>query len=215
MPRLPRIVQPDGYYHIISRSVNELWIFRDAADFQCFYALALEAKKKHPLKLFHYVLMHTHFHFVIQVVEENRLAKYMAFLKQSYSIAFQKKYDWKGPLWRERYRSLAIQNEAYLRACGEYVENNPVRAGICQNPEDYPFGSAKKYHLGAKDRLIDRQYQESGETVLGLAEIATDLRAQKALFSRGAGVGTPLFISSCKRGLSPGQALNEKKSNKI
>ena len=48
-----------------------------------------------------------------------------------------------------------IQDEAYLAACGLYVEFNPVRAGLCQEPFEYPHSSARTYFLGQPDDLLD------------------------------------------------------------
>jgi len=43
----------------------------------------------------------------------------------------------------------------FLAACGLYVEFNPVRAGLCQEPSDYPHSSARTYCLGQPDALLD------------------------------------------------------------
>jgi len=46
-----------------------------------------------------------------------------------------------GTLWEGRYKSSPIPTDAYLLACGRYVELNPVRAGMVGWPEDYPWSS--------------------------------------------------------------------------
>ena len=150
MPRPPRhsYLIDNGFYHVISRSINDMTVFKDADDFVHFLELERRAKQAFPIRLFHYVLMSTHFHVVLQAVKTEDLPQHVAFLKRNYTRWYQKKYSWRGPLWRERYRSLPIENEEYLAACGLYVELNPVKAGICQRPEEYPYSSAKKYDLG-------------------------------------------------------------------
>ncbi len=65
------------------------------------------------------------------------------------------KTDRSGPLWRERFRSLLIENESYLYTCGQYVEWNPVKAGMTSQPTDWPYSSAAYYLLGRNDPLID------------------------------------------------------------
>jgi putative transposase len=157
MARIPRTqyLQANGYYHVISRTINQALILKAPEDFQYFKKLMHQAKQQFPLSLFHYALMGTHFHFVVQTIKPDDLAGHLRYLKWSYTQWARKKYGWKGPLWRERYRSLAIQDEAYLAACGLYVECNPVRAGLCQEPSDYPYSSARKYFLGQPDDLLD------------------------------------------------------------
>ena len=155
MPRIARHVEANGYYHVISRSINQTWVLRDPEDFAQFRMLIREAKGKFPLRVFHYVLMNTHFHLVVQAVTKDFLAQHLAHVKWHYTQWMRKKYRWRGPLWRERYKSLPIGDETYLAACGLYVECNPVRAGLCDDPAAYPYSSAQKYSNGLADDLVD------------------------------------------------------------
>ena len=164
MPRTARVIEPNGFYHVFSRSTNGNWVLKDDEDFCHFRKLECQAKRQFPLKLFHYALMDTHFHFVLQTPGKEELSKHIAYVKWHYTQWVRKRYGWKGPLWRERFRSLIIEDESYLAACGNYVEYNPVQAGICKEPGEYPYSSYRKYHLGEQDPLLDEY--ESGP-VLG------------------------------------------------
>ena len=46
-----------------------------------------------------------------------------------------------GTLWGGRYKSSPVQSDAYLLACTRYIELNPVRAGITNNPAGYAWSS--------------------------------------------------------------------------
>ena len=160
MARAPRssYLADDSYYHVISRSINQTAIFRDPEDLARIHAFAREAKRQFPIRLFHYVFMTTHFHLVLQTVRAADLALHLRYLKWHYTLWMRKKYGWKGPIWRERYRSLPIRDETYLSACGLYVELNPVRAGMCRDAAEYAYSSARKYELGRPDDLLDEYY---------------------------------------------------------
>ena len=56
---------------------------------------------------------------------------------------------WRGFLWQGRFASFPM-DEAHLHAAGRYIELNPVRAGLVERPEDWPWSSAAA-HLGAHD----------------------------------------------------------------
>ena len=43
-----------------------------------------------------------------------------------------------GTLWESRFKSSPIDSNSYLLACCRYVEMNPVTAGICSDPAEYP-----------------------------------------------------------------------------
>ena len=196
MPRPPRhsYLIENGFYHVISRSINDMTVFKDADDFVHFLELERRAKQAFPIRLFHYVLMSTHFHVVLQAVKTEDLPQHVAFLKRNYTRWYQKRYSWRGPLWRERYRSLPIENEEYLAACGLYVELNPVKAGICQRPEEYPYSSAKKYDLGAPDDLVDEYAgQPTADRLRALAELPSEV--SELLFTNPNGIGSAAFMN--------------------
>ena len=98
------------FAHIISRTIRKEKVFLEDKDFECFLSLLKEAKEKYAFNLFHYCLMQTHFHFVVQILSMNNLAKALNYLKCRYVFYYHKKYKFSGPIWRERYRSLLIEN---------------------------------------------------------------------------------------------------------
>ena len=99
--------------------------------------------------------MRTHFHLAVQMGKVKEFSHAMRDLKRSYVYWFHAKYNLSGPVWRERFRSLLIENEDYLYACGQYIENNPREAGLVNESKDWPYSSCKYYQLHASDDLID------------------------------------------------------------
>ncbi|MFA5117847.1 MAG: transposase [Candidatus Omnitrophota bacterium] len=198
MPRTSRFIATNAFYHIISRSLNDTHILRDNDDFTRFFMLVDTAKQKYPILIFHYVAMNTHFHLVVQAPNHEILSKNISHLKWHYTLWMRKKYGWKGPLWKERYKSLPIENENYLYACGMYIAYNPVRAGVCKDPGDYPYSSFRKYHRGINDPLIDLQESQKGDSHLSEQ---WDFRSNllKNIFSHSSAIGSTLFIEKLKQ----------------
>ena len=187
-----------GFYHVISRSINNIDVFKDAEDFAQFLRLEGKAKQTFPIRLFHYAILHTHFHFVLQTVNHMDLPRHLMFLKRNYTRWYQRKYAWRGPLWRERYRSLPIENDEYLAACGLYVELNPVKAGLCQQPEDYPYSSAKRYSLGQPSELLDDYLcSPTAPSLRALAELPSG--ASDLVFASNSGIGSAAFLNRLQR----------------
>lgn len=70
------------------------------------------------------------------------LSTFQKLLKQRFSIWYNDKHDRRGTLWMERFKSTLVENSPYARMCvSAYVELNPVRAGIVNDPKEYPFCS--------------------------------------------------------------------------
>jgi putative transposase len=63
------------------------------------------------------------------------------------------KHGWGGHLWEGRYYS-AVLDEPHLWSAIRYVELNPVRAGIVERAEDYPWSSARAHCRGTYDPVL-------------------------------------------------------------
>lgn len=67
-----------------------------------------------------------------------RLSEFMKLLKHRFSYWFNKQHKRTGTLWEGCYTSVAVEDEARaLRTMATYIDLNPVRAGLVQNPADY------------------------------------------------------------------------------
>jgi REP element-mobilizing transposase RayT len=49
-----------------------------------------------------------------------------------------------GTFWRKDFFDVRIRDEEHLGRVRRYIERNPVAAGLCARPEDWPFGSAAR-----------------------------------------------------------------------
>lgn len=97
--------------------------------------------------------MSNHAHMLIETEEIKELSKYMQRLNTKYGKYYNKKYNRVGYVFRDRYRAQGIYTEKYLYNCLRYIYNNPVKAGICKNAEDYPYSNYKKI-----DGELDEDY---------------------------------------------------------
>lgn len=145
----------EGFYHLIARGNNHYFVFSQPGGFERFWELLLESKKKFLWKLSHDCLMANHVHLLGQVERGGDLPKLMQFLLLEYSRWYRKNTAYVGHLWQGRYKSPLIEKESYFLECGRYIERNPVRAGLVQQLEDYPWSSYPYYALGKADPLID------------------------------------------------------------
>jgi putative transposase len=77
----------------------------------------------------------------------------MAGLSRAYTHYYHRKYHTAGFLWQGRFKLQPIQKEQYLITCGRYIERNPVKAGMVEFAESYPYSSAQFYCLGKADGI--------------------------------------------------------------
>jgi len=195
MPRHNRgnVLYDGCYAHVYSRALEKRHIFRDDNDFNNFKKLLFETQKKQEYRIFHYCLMHTHFHLIISPNKLEEFCLGIKEIKQKYAKWYQEKYDHKGPIWWGRFGSQLIENEKYLYACGLYVEMNPVKAGMVTSPEHWNYSSSKHYFLEQKDQLISNYDSPSYETGIDLTEGLN--------VGMGAYIGSPAFIVNETKGI--------------
>ena len=65
------------------------------------------------------------------------LEHFMKELKERFSRWFNKRHGRRGTLWQDRYRSILVEDGEALRTMGAYIDLNPVRAGLVDDPKDY------------------------------------------------------------------------------
>ncbi|MEW6216017.1 MAG: transposase [Nitrospirota bacterium] len=156
MPRTARIAPNEHVYHILTRGNNREDVFRDRKDYKKYVEILQRYKEKYKFKLYHYVLMRNHVHLVLETTQNGgNLSEIMKGINLSYAQYYKIKYRHIGHFWQDRYKSIIISKDNYLLACGSYVELNPVRAKIIEDPKEYKWSSYNTYAYGRKDSLVD------------------------------------------------------------
>lgn len=81
-----------------------------------------------------------------------------------YAKYYRKKYKYCGHVFQDRFKSFAIEKDAYLLECGRYIERNPLKARIVEVLIDYPWVSYGYYAYGRGNEWVSRNplYEELG-----------------------------------------------------
>lgn len=164
MPRQPRLLLPNSYYHIMTRGNNHKVVFKKPKDYQYYLDLINRFKNELPFELYHFCLMPNHVHLLVQTKNAGSFSVFMKKINLAYFHYYKRKYNWIGHFWQDRFKSQTIGKDSYFIQCGKYIELNPVRAGLVKKPEEYLFSSYRYYSQGLKSHLIteDIFYQELG-----------------------------------------------------
>jgi hypothetical protein len=59
-----------------------------------------------------------------------------------------------GHFWERRFQACLVEDDLYALAALRYMDRNPVRPGIVEDPATYAWSSCASYALGAANRLI-------------------------------------------------------------
>ena len=154
MPRRARLVVPGLPHHVTQRGVDGLAIFRDDIDRRRFCHLLKDACTRHAVGVHAYVLMGNHVHLLLTPTRADSLGRAMKRCGQLYAREFNRRHGRTGTLVQCRFHSSIVQNGRYFLEVLRYIELNPVRAGIVQDPRDHA-GSSVHVHVGdAVDPLV-------------------------------------------------------------
>lgn len=147
MPRIARAIAPGFPHHIVQRGNNRGDVFFSPEDRAVYLYLLKKYSEKWNTPVNCYCLMTNHVHLLAKPYSGESLHKMMQGVTLCYTQHINRKYGRTGRLWASRYHSTIVDEEAYLWIVARYIEQNPVRAVLVENPEDYPYSSAPA-HFG-------------------------------------------------------------------
>lgn len=164
MSRPLRVEYPGAYYHVMSHGNGRQWIVKEKQDFLTFRRFIGEITEKYNLKIYSFVLMRNHYHLLIETLDDN-LSQAMAMLNRNYAKYLNRRNKRYGSIFKPRFKAIVIQEEEYYLVLGKYIHRNPLRAGLVEKVEDYPW-SSYPYIIGKlKDKEISR-YLDIGATLV-------------------------------------------------
>jgi REP element-mobilizing transposase RayT len=152
MPRPPRI-HDEGIYHVIARGNRRQAIFHDDDDRRFFITLFGRAVRRHKWRPLGHCLLTNHFHLVVDS-PVGTLSRGMHYLNGVYARSFNEEHCVDGHLFEGRFRSRLVETESYLHELYRYLAFNPVRAGLCEHPSDWPWSSFR--NLDGSRFVFDR-----------------------------------------------------------
>ena len=138
MPRSPRENASGTVHHVFARGVAGTNVFRDDVDRRLYLRLLREVTAALVWDRLAYCLMTNHVHLLVKTPEPS-LAQGIQSLHGRYAQKFNLRHERRGHLFQGRYGATRIKSDAQLRAATLYIARNPVEAGLCGTPEDWPW----------------------------------------------------------------------------
>jgi len=93
-------------------------------------------------ELLAWVLMPNHVHILLRTCKGYALKDVIHSIKSFTASEANRLLERKGRFWSPDYFDRFIRDRTHYTRTIEYIENNPVAAGLCSRPEEWPWGSA-------------------------------------------------------------------------
>ncbi|HEY3975585.1 MAG TPA: transposase [Candidatus Sulfotelmatobacter sp.] len=112
---------------------------------QVFESALERVRRSFRLRVYGYVVMPEHVHLLISEPERGVLADALKSLKQGVSRRLIGDAE---HFWQKRYYDFNVRDHAQFVEKLRYIHRNPVKAGLCERPEDWEWSSFRHYATG-------------------------------------------------------------------
>ena len=128
-------------------------VFRDARDRHLFLRLLEQQTHRFGWRCLTYCLMENHYHLLLDTAEPT-LGAGMRALNGRYAQDFNLRHRRTGHLWGDRFYSAPLERDSHLLEAVRYIALNPVRAGLCSQPEEWHWSGHRALLGMEKPRLV-------------------------------------------------------------
>lgn len=154
MPRQPRLDLPGIPQHVVQRGNDRQPCFFREEDYLRYLSELRELVLRRNCAVHAYVLMTNHVHLLLTPSAVGQVGGLMQALGRRYVRYVNDRYHRSGTLWEGRYKSCLVDRDSYLLRCYRYIELNPLRARMVDDPAGYRWSSYGANAFGRHDALV-------------------------------------------------------------
>jgi REP element-mobilizing transposase RayT len=140
MPRRLREDIENAVHHVYARGNNRELIYRDVVDRRLYLEMLGNVVVTRRWRCLAYCLMDNHVHLLVETPEAN-LGSGMQLLHGLYAQRHNRRHRRSGHLFQGRFGAERVASDEQLWAAVAYIAHNPVEAGLCALPEEWPWSS--------------------------------------------------------------------------
>jgi putative transposase len=141
MPRKPREWVAGGTYHVFTRGSNRHALFLYDGDRYDFLDLLAVVVERYELECLAFVLMSNHYHLLCRAPETSVISKALRDLNGTHSCRFNRRHGREAHAFRNRFGAVLQETTEQLVWTTRYILRNPVEAGLCGHPSEWPWSS--------------------------------------------------------------------------
>jgi putative transposase len=130
-----------GHLHFITISCHRhAHVLKSAEACNTLQQILEETRERHGFHIVGYVFMSNHIHLLMSEPEVTALSTAIQVLKQRFSRTRGEEF-----VWEPRYHDFNVFSHDKKVEKLRYMHRNPVKAGLVDRPEDYPWSSYRAY----------------------------------------------------------------------
>ena len=159
--------------HLYNQGNNRKKIFNDRQDYLKFLSLFRKFVSTH-CTVIAYCLMPNHYHFEMELnesgvvvipvgsLEISRFGNGVRILQSMYAKYYNTRYRRSGSLFRQKAKlspcESTINRHNHSLIVFEYIHKNPVRAGLVEKADQWPYSSLQEYMKKTEKNIVDTDF---------------------------------------------------------
>jgi len=126
----------------------------------------------HKFQLHDFVIMPDHLHVLLTVEDGMSIEKAIQLIKGRFSHHLTKEYGHLGEVWQRGFADSQVMNRQSYLQHRAYIANNPVKAGLVDSPEQYPFCfESLARQKASRNKGAGAEAQNTPTTAIGTTEV--------------------------------------------
>jgi REP element-mobilizing transposase RayT len=144
----------NAFYHVTSRTNNKIHVFENKLGRKIMLITLQDAKDKYRFRLSNFCVMPTHIHLLIQPKKGTKLCDIMHWIKRNSAKRWNSIHGSSDHMWGQRYFARIVRDDQEYESVMEYIDQNPVKAGLTSSPIEWKASGAFYKSQGLTD-LVD------------------------------------------------------------
>ena len=149
------------YYHLFNRGAHQTSIFREEENYHFVLRKMKHFCRSLRLAPIAYCLLPNHYHWLIRQDGEQPAGLLPQRVFNSYSKAYNKRYEHSGTLFQGNYQLKPIEDDGYLLHLCRYIHANAVVHQLVEDVADWPYSNYLEWIGERAGTLVDRTFVQA------------------------------------------------------
>jgi REP element-mobilizing transposase RayT len=150
-----------NYYHLYNRGAGRQDIFLETDNYHFVLRKIKKYAAQFEITVIAYCLMPNHYHLLVRQNADTPAGLLPQHVCNSYTKAYNQRYQRSGTLFEGRYEAILIQQESHLLHLCRYIHLNPVKAGLVAHPAAWDYSNYLEWIDQRPGTIIDRHFVQA------------------------------------------------------
>jgi REP element-mobilizing transposase RayT len=138
MPRARRVEVAGGIHHVTAKAPYGRVLFIDDQDRVRYLVLLAKEVEAREWTVLTFCQMTNHVHLLIRTPQRN-LGEGIKSLHERFATDLNRRHRQHGHVFGARFKNGLVQTDRHLHGCFRYIARNPIEAGLCATPGEWPW----------------------------------------------------------------------------